>query len=165
MQTKEYRTIDKSSWPAGPWQDEFDKKQFEDADTGLPCLIVRNAGGALCGYVGVPEGHPAFEKDYNDIYMLDDDIRVHGGMTFSDFCAQGDNECTGICHVPGPGESDRVWWFGFDCNHGGDIAPAWLNSDLPQIPDIYGSNHYRDVPYVETDIRHLAARLHRMAAV
>ena len=57
METIEYRTMDKSVWGPGPWQNEPDKRQWQDEATGLPCLIVRNSMGALCGYVGVSEGH------------------------------------------------------------------------------------------------------------
>jgi hypothetical protein len=60
VETKEYRTIDKTLWPRGEWDDEPDKMQWQDEATGLPCLIVRGPVGALCGYVGVPEGHPCF---------------------------------------------------------------------------------------------------------
>lgn len=62
METIEYRTVDKSKWGDGPWQDEPDKKQWRDPETGLPCLIVRGPGGALCGYVGVPANSPAFGR-------------------------------------------------------------------------------------------------------
>lgn len=36
METLEYRTKDKSTWGDGPWQQEPDKKQWQDAATGLP---------------------------------------------------------------------------------------------------------------------------------
>lgn len=64
MKTIEYRNVDKSGWPAGEWQDEPDKVQWQDAATGLPCLIVRNGSGALCGYVGVAVGHPCYDLGY-----------------------------------------------------------------------------------------------------
>lgn len=48
MDTREYRTIDKSD---GEWKDEPDKIQWQDEATGFPCLIVRGPSGALCGYV------------------------------------------------------------------------------------------------------------------
>jgi hypothetical protein len=38
-----WTTIDKSSWGNGPWQTEPDKAQWQDEETGLPCLAVRNA--------------------------------------------------------------------------------------------------------------------------
>lgn len=57
---------DKSSWTDGPWQHEPDKVQWIDAGSDLDCLIVRGPSGALCGYVGVPEGHPLFGIGYSD---------------------------------------------------------------------------------------------------
>lgn len=84
----EYRTIDKSAWPRrGEWDDEPDKAQWIDETTGLDCLIVRNGVGALCGYVGVPEGHPMYRKHYDEV-----DVRAHGGLTFSDMCADASAE-------------------------------------------------------------------------
>jgi len=125
MENREYRTVDKSEWPRGEWDSEPDKAQFVDENTGLPCLIVRGPSGALCGYVGVAEGHPLFNRDCFDATA--DQIEVHGGLTFSDFCAHSADESRHICHVPAPGEPDRVWWFGFDCAHSGDLCPAFGN--------------------------------------
>src|SRR4051812_44340660 len=112
MEYREYKTVDKSTWGPGDWQDEPDKVQWQDEATGLPCLIVRGPSGALCGYVGVAEGHPLFAKEYSSA-----DVEVHGGLTFADFCQQTTNEARHVCHVPAPGEPDHVWWFGFDCAH------------------------------------------------
>lgn len=84
MIPREWRTQHKTGWPRGEWDQEPDKKQWTDAATGLPCLIVRNFGGALCGYVGVPPGHPDHGTDYGG---LDADVDVHGGLTFADACA------------------------------------------------------------------------------
>lgn len=72
----------KSKYPQGPWHSEPDKVQWVDEDTGLDCLIVRNGLGALCGYVGLPEGHRLFAECYDGM----DDIGVHGGLTFSGYC-------------------------------------------------------------------------------
>jgi hypothetical protein len=59
METREYRFIDKSEWDRGPWDNEPDKVQWQDAATGLPCIARRSeAMGSWCGYVGVAEGHP-----------------------------------------------------------------------------------------------------------
>jgi hypothetical protein len=60
----------------------------------------------------------ACRENYEYRHTPGDIIEVHGGLTYSDKC-QGD-----ICHVPKPGESDDVWWFGFDCAHSSDIIPA-----------------------------------------
>lgn len=66
MQTiSEYHTTDKSAWGNGPWQNEPDKAQGMDEATGYDTLIVRNHGGALCGYVGIPETHPLFGVGYS----------------------------------------------------------------------------------------------------
>lgn len=111
MESMEYRTIDKSEWGRGEWLNEPDKMQFVDEATGLPCLIVRNSGGALCGYVGVAEGHPFFGKGYSDNasveHVCDEScdaeggyhsysstvgghLSAHGGITFAAFCSSHD---------------------------------------------------------------------------
>lgn len=150
METREYRTIDKSDWGDGPWQQEPDKKQWQDAETGLPCLIVRGPNGSLCGYVGVSDGHPAFEKNYDDV-----DVEVHGGLTFCDHCGPGDNEASGICHVPPAGEPDHVWWLGFDCAHIWDFSPGRPLGFIRFSRD----ETYRDLAYVENECRSLARQL------
>ena len=99
--------------PDGPWHSESDHEDFRSPG-GLPCILHRSSLGAWCGYVGVPPGHPWHGKDYGD--LTDPFPEVHGGLTYSDRC-QGP-----ICHIPQPGESDDVWWLGFDCNHSGDLS-------------------------------------------
>lgn len=58
--------------------------------------------GYGCGYIGLPEGHPWYGKDYDII-----DASVHGGLTYSDW------------HV-GSDEPDGCWWIGFDTGHSND---------------------------------------------
>lgn len=160
METKEYRTVDKSRWERGPWDSEPDKMQFTDKETGLPCLIVRNGVGALCGYVGVPEGHRNFGVDYDGATANDGGyISVHGGLTFADSChAHADGESRGICHLPSKGEPDHVWWLGFDCAHAGDYTPS--SSQYPQDCFRQGwDEQYRDVSYVKREIASLARQL------
>jgi hypothetical protein len=151
MKTIEYTFIDKSSWPRGPWDKEPDKIQFMDAETGLPCLIVRaDHHGALCGYVGISEGHPYFSSSYDNHY----DLEAHGGLTFSDFCVESDKE-HGICHIPGEGEPDRVYWLGFDCAHSGDFCPAY--SDWSSFRG--KEERYRTLDYVRAECARLARQL------
>lgn len=145
MQEKSWTYLDRSSWPKGEWSDEPDKMQWQDETTGLPCLIVRNRMGALCGYVGVAEGHPAFDVHYDEV-----NVDVHGGLTFADFCQPNDGD-EGICHVPDEGEPERVYWLGFDCAHCWDVTPAW--------PDGFGEGSYKNIPYVQNECRQLAAQL------
>jgi hypothetical protein len=121
VETLEYTTIDKSDWPRGEWDNEPDKIQFPDPETGLPTLIVRGPSGALCGYVGVTEEHPWYKKSYNSVCVY-----VHGGLTFSSMCTPDPDESKDICHIPGPGEPDHVWWLGFDCAHGEDVRPEHI---------------------------------------
>lgn len=131
-------TREKADLGPGPWQHEPDKIQFVDESTGLDCLIVRNHMGGLCGYVGVPEGHPMFGRAYSECLQGCDDeegscyqhspeylYQVHGGLTFSGKCQEGppETEASRICHVPEPGLPANVWWFGFDCGHYNDLHP------------------------------------------
>lgn len=155
MKTIEYRTVDKSSWGNGPWQEEPDKRQWQDKATGLPCLIVRGPFGGLCGYVGVPPAHPAFEKPYSDM-----DVEVHGGLTYADFCQPGEAAEKGICHIVDDGEDDRVWWFGFDCGHYGDMMPGHRRDLIAQMFDGHcRAGVYRTLAYVESNVRDLARQL------
>lgn len=149
METIEYRTIDKSNWPQGPWTKEVDKRQWPDITTALPCLIVRNrSAGHLCGYVGVPPGHPLHGKHYEE-----PDVDVHGGLTFAGSCRPNSEE-HGICHIPGPGEPDAVWWFGFDCGHYDDVSPGSL-----RISSAFGYGTYKDRAFVQSECAHLARQL------
>lgn len=177
MQTKEYRTEDKSKWPAGAWKDEPDKVQWPDPETGLPCLINRGPHGAWCGYVGIPETHPWFGKSYSEAigpctedcsedshwsHGIDSIVKVHGGLTFSDVCHPGKTEATGVCHVPDPGESDHVWWFGFDCAHAGDLSPGYqrlFESAIPCPWNSSGFEEYRDMAYAKHQVTGLARQL------
>jgi hypothetical protein len=140
--------------PPGPWKDEPNKIQWVDDATKLPCLIVRGGSGALCGYAGVYSDHPFHKADYDSV-----DVEVHGGLTFSNPCSHSEDESQGICHIPEPGTSDDVWWFGFDCAHYNDLSPLMLRFSS------YGGDVYRDVPYVAAQVTSLAAQLLVLGAV
>lgn len=155
MQTLSWTTVDKTAWGKGPWQDEPDKKQWQDPETGLPCLIVRNSAGALCGYVGVSESHPLFEQKYHVGYERG--IDVHGGLTFSDTCNEEAPPEKSICRVAE--EGGPVWWFGFDCAHGFDFGPA-----IVALVGGDGYGTYRTLQYVEDNCAHLARQLKALEA-
>lgn len=146
METKTYNTRDKSQWSDGPWKDEFDKMQYEDPETGMPCLIVRGPSGALCGYVGVPESHPCYRMGYEEV-----GVDVHGGLTFSSLCTENEH---GICHIPAEGEPDNVWWLGYDCAHLGDLCPAY-----ERIGSFGYETTYKNVDYVKGENASLARQL------
>lgn len=155
----------KENWGKGPWQREPDRVEFEHA--GLPCLLQRAPiTGCWCGYAAVPSGHPLHGKHYDDPAV---DVGAHGGLTYSDKCDGA------ICHVPKPGEPDDVWWFGFDCSHGQDYAPAMearmkrlrgimgeLWADLPEMPSslsgIFRAT-YKTLEYARAETEQLAEQL------
>lgn len=145
--------IAKDAWGAGPWQAEPDKLQWKTR-AGLVGLIVRSiSSGGLCGYVGVPPGHPVHGKDYSDV-----DADVHGGLTFGSGCSPGGL----VCHVAERGEPEHVFWFGFDCAHSGDLSPAqeaFFRSRLPGLARGEEFCVYRDVRYVRREVERLAEQL------
>jgi hypothetical protein len=149
-----YTFVDKSDWGQGAWHNEPDKVQWIDAATGLDCLAVRSnpALGNWCGYVGVPEGHPAFGLDHDDV-----DADAHGGLTFSGLCRDGE-ETTSVCHIPAEGRPDRVWWLGFDCGHCYDVQPA-MDARIPGIYPMVSGSVYRTLGYVQAECADLARQL------
>jgi hypothetical protein len=139
------KDMPKELWPAGPWHKEPDRLEWVDKSTGYPCIALRNmhATGAWCGYVAIPTSHPYHGVNYNDI-----DLDVHGGLTYSRKC-QGD-AITGVCHESK--DEDDVWWLGFDCAHGNDIAPlvsCWFGE-------------YCDLEYVKKECTKLAKQLKKL---
>lgn len=147
----------------GPWRDEPDKAQWIDTVTDLDCLAVRNHVGAWCGYVGVQPGHKWHGVNYFDIKFP---LTVHGGLTFSNFCAEGEGTEEGrfICHIPAPGRPDNVWWLGFDCAHPMDLRPRDEEIEkelgLPPLAGLYGRPPvYRDFKYVQSECAGLALQI------
>lgn len=184
MRVMQWTTVDKASWARGEWDGEPDKMQWQDEATGLPCLIVRNQSGALCGYVGVTQEHPAFGVQYDSVSIPGKEYGpdVHCGLTFSDFCADATDHSKGICHLPAPGEPDRVWWLGFDCAHCDDYSPGsearyreiTSASEWRQHERVLGLGRptgsgsyigYRNVEYVKRECASLASQLMHAASV
>jgi hypothetical protein len=147
MKTLEERFHDRVDWGSGPWDDEPDKIQWLDEETGLPCLIVRGRLGALCGYVGVPKSHPCYQVPYGDVRVNGDYPDIHGGLTYSDRCRGA------ICHAVEPGEDDDVWWLGFDCGHSDDVLPR-----MPELSESFNAI-YKGIGYVQSECRSLARQL------
>ncbi len=141
----------KKNLPAGPWSKEPDKAQWVDPETQLDCLIVRSSLGALCGYVGVPPGHPWHGQEYDSV-----PASVHGGLTYAASCNLTEDPAAGICHVPLKGRPEHVHWLGFDCAHYMDQVPAMESLDLPDLRGLRGT--YRDFEYVRAECTQLAAQ-------
>lgn len=160
MKTLEWKFERFKDLPPGEWRNEPDKKQWMDKETQMPCLIVRNYRGALCGYVGVNKEHAFFNKEFygmidsdHEQYDAEETLLVHGGITFTGKCQ---NNKEGICHIVEENEDDNIWWLGFDCNHCDDLAPIDGSDYLNRF---YNKPVYRNITYVENEIRNLAKQL------
>ena len=144
--------------PEGPWTNEPDRKHWVYKD--IDCLIVRNAAmGGLCGYIGIPYGHPWHGKGYDEI-----DVDCHGGATYSGECAHF------VCHDPEEGANDNVWWVGFDCAHGQDYLPYMKKPDMQstfakydpmgtKVESPWGEVKYRTVDYVMKECESMVRQL------
>ena len=130
-----------------PWESEPDNAEWEDKLTGYKCRIQRHGHfGHLCGYVGIPKNHPLYGKHYSDDEVAD--IQVHGGLTHSD-SANSDGDWGG-----------GLWWFGFDCSHGGDLSPKMLVHLVDRnILGLDRNETYRTWDYVENEVRELVRQL------
>lgn len=95
----------RAEWGAGPWQDEPDLVEWRSPVAPYPLLILRGGMGALCGYVGVPPGHP-----------------LHGRSSITGINWTG--PCEG--HRVPTGEPPVCWWLGFDCGHAGQYPPVMV---------------------------------------
>ena len=151
MTTKTWAFVDRSEWSRGPWDQEgYDKLVWKDSNTGLDCMLHRNAMGAWCGYVGVPKQHPLFGVHYNDLYEHPQDLDAHGGITFTEGCHGMDENGRGICHPADNG--NHVWWIGFDCSHSGDRTPY-------QGAYFSGDGTYRTQAYATSEVASLASQV------
>jgi hypothetical protein len=136
------------------WKSEPDTVEFQHS--GYACLLKRSKRlGVWCGYVAVPPGHPMHGQQYDEVA-----VEVHGGLTYASKC----NQSLGICHVPQPGESDDVWWLGFDCGHPGDYVPNpdWGIGGLSMFGgDEAGGRYgiYRDLAFVRAETEKLADQI------
>ena len=156
---------------------EADKIAWRDPETGYECIVLRDPTGQyLRGFVGVPPSHPLYGFRH-DAIPSDLGIEVHGGLTYGKACevpAQRigwvKGEAFRICHssvpqrvlkvVPGTNATDYqthddAWWFGFHCNHPGDLIPKRSpNSVIDGVRPVY-----RDDDYVVSEVLNLAAQL------
>lgn len=132
-------------WGRGPWDHEPDAANFIYA--GYRCRAQRASLGNWCGYVAVLEGHPWYGHPYGW-----HDVRVHGGLTFSEPASSG------------------VWVVGFDCAHFMDEIPFSAGRLAQGLPGalrrrlrgyerrraIMRYSEYRTLGYVLDEIKRLA---------
>lgn len=145
MEHRTWTTRKPSRWGPAPWSGEPDKEQWPDPSTGIACLAKRGPAGAWCGYVGVPPGHPWYQLDPHRIGV--DGVRE---LSYGELCEDGP-EAASICHVPGPGDPEPLWWIGFHCGYFDDLEPG--------RPDPIGikGREYRTIGYVKAMCTVLAA--------
>lgn len=129
----------------------IEEGNFQRVDGRNETLVIRPNGHLhLCGYYGVKEGSPLFGKSYDEVEARHDDlfgdyIGVHGGLTFSG-------------HLEGHDPRD-FWYFGFDCNHSGDIGVAGLF-----LGHLDPGDEYRNMEYVKREIKQLEGAIERLEA-
>ena len=193
METREYKTVDKSTWDDGPWKDEPDKKQWQEETTGLPCLIVRNHMGALCGYVGVPKDHPLYEAAYDSPHestrllwekVQHEPIGKRGIIPFMlavftegiprldcIFNVHGGLTYSNHCQ-PNPGVTEEEHEARAVCHTTeGDDSIWWFGFDcghagdkVPKMSICFNDDIYRDFDYVTAEVTSLAKQLKELGA-
>lgn len=173
-------TIDKSSWPSGPWQDEPDEADWTDEVTGYFCMIRRVPWlGTLCGYVRVPDDHLLHGMDHHDkIERLSKDVELHESFgPMEVLLAALDHEegrvpislalkVHGNVTWSGQCPGYEGWFFGFDCSHVGDLAMLQQRSDPvmgPILSPLGEFETYRTFEYVKSECQSLAEQLLRLA--
>jgi hypothetical protein len=140
------RFYKRKEWPKGEWDDEPDQGDWIDEKTKLQCAFVRNSSGALCGYVGVPEGHKFYGVAYDSVEIEGSSWGpdVHGGLTYG-----SDGRKSFLRHyVP---TLPDLWWLGFDCAHCSDLLPGHPTAGI--------DGFYKNLAYVKAEAARLAAQL------
>lgn len=94
------------------------KKPFAFIIKREPVLYMKTGWGN--GYVAVPQGHPWFGLDYDDI-----EADVHGGLTYASEGGQGF----------GPRDSKGMWVVGFDTAHYNDTIARWPEEKVQKEAD------------------------------
>lgn len=158
----------------GPWRDEPDRLAWTDTATGYACLILRQRGGELAGFVGVGLSHPlwGYERDAIPASL---GISAHTGINYAALCDQKRASHVQICHVrhtseslhqasmstsPSKAHSDAhadAWWFGFACNSASDFLPLDTGHNDRRRED--GPKIYRTIDYVASEVLELASKL------
>jgi hypothetical protein len=158
----------------------FEEKSFYlFKHAGLFAAVSRMCRtGVLNGYAAVPEGHFLYGKKYSDdievpdleavkfngnylgllctdaekakenVLHLDMAIDVHCGLTYSeDHLLNIENDLLG-----------KLWWFGFDTNHSGDLAP--IQSEIDRKYRLaHSDNTYKNFDFVLSQTQSLAEQL------
>lgn len=123
----------------GEWDREPDELRFTDEETGYECLIMRGIAGQLNGYVVIPKDHPYYGIDLLNNEELNDELEVHGGVTYSNF-------------------RENEFLIGFDTGHCFDFMPyTELYRYIFSIDD--SDDRYKNMEYIKNECKKLAHQL------
>lgn len=128
----------------GEWIFEPDYVSVIHEFTGYIIVIRRHPRlGHLCGYVGIPKGHYAYDLSYEEKPL--EELRVHGGLTY-------ENQIESTLNTF---DDNQVYtFFGFDCGHVNDLSPFSDSSEDIGI--------YRNIFYVKDECVSLAMQLYEL---
>jgi hypothetical protein len=125
--------VDRSFWPPGPWDsDPYDRAQWPDFKTQLPCLAIRSEIGCWTGYVGVPQTHTFFdipaELSRVNFFGPTDEIHyIDPGDVPEDAHVDENNPLSALDVIRLP---PKLWFFGFDTAHHNDLIPLMAAVEL-----------------------------------
>src|SRR5882724_6982907 len=133
------------------WETEPDFLSEKDEETGYQYFIARMPiTGHLSGYVEVPEHHPFYGIHYDNIPSG----TFHGGITLSEFIYISTQTRFPIADFLQPymkeNNKNKVYLLGFDCNHGGDIAP-----EMYKRGDPFERGTYKNISFVRNECKNL----------
>ena len=152
----------------GPWTDEpFDKIAWRDAETGLDCILLRQASGVWGGFVAVGPGHPLYAHR-EDAVPAAAGLSPHGGIDYAEACSRNEDEAVRVCHahighrtsrhdtpIADDQAMDNAWWFGFAADKPGDLVPS---GSKPVLASEEGEV-YRSIDYMYSETTKLARQL------
>lgn len=148
---------------SGPWNDEkFDKVAWNDAETGLDCILLRQASGVWGGFVAVPPDHPLYGYR-EDAVPAAIGLTPHGGIDYAEACSRYEDEAVRVCHVHSRANApqaedqteDNAWWFGFAADKRGDLVPSGAKPILAREE----GEIYRSIDYMYSETVQLARQL------
>lgn len=160
--------VDRQFWMPGPWdQDPYDRAQWPDLQTGLPCLAIRAEIGAWTAYVGVPDAHPLYGQslEYGRVNFCGPTDELHyiePPEVAPDAYVDENNPLSALDVVRLP---PKLWFFGFDAASGRDIVPLMqaVERKMAKTSNLFraygGEPSYKNLDYVIEQCAKLAQTL------
>lgn len=140
----------------GPWDsDLWDRAQWPDFKTQLPCLAIRSEIGCWTGYVGVPSTHSLFEREFELSHVnfcgpTDEIHYIDPGEVPQDAHVDENNPLSALDVIRLP---PKLWFFGFDVAHHDDLIPLMALVDqgvareYPNMP-AHRKPTYKNLDYI-----------------